>query len=242
MLNARIKSIAKRVLPGFVVEWLDPVENVINREVSALAREIRKGQVVLDAGAGEARHRRLFPPGTYLALDSGTGDPAWNYSNLDIQADLERLPLRSAVVDHVLCMVVLEHTRNPGKVLEEIARVLKSAGSLRMVVPFLWEEHQIPHDYFRFTRYGVRLLFESLPFRIESLEPLGGYFWLCARRSVSLLSFFQTGWRWILFVLLAPFFGFLIPIALYFADGLDREKNFSLGFRIRATKVAGVRS
>ncbi len=236
MLNARIKKTAQRLLPGFILAWLDPVENIISSEVASLARQVREGQFVLDAGAGEARHRRQFTRGCYVALDSGAGDPAWNYSNLDVMGDLERLPLRGASVDHVLCMVVLEHTRNPHLVLAEIARVLKSKGSLRVVIPFLWEEHQAPHDYFRFTRYGARLLFESLPFRIEQLEPLGGYFWLCARRSVSLLSFFQQSWRWILFVLLAPFFGFLIPIALYFMDGLDREKSFSLGFRIRAKR------
>ncbi len=236
MLNARIKRIAGRLLPGFVLAWLDPVERIIKNEVSGLAGEVRDGQIVLDAGAGEARHRRQFTRGRYVALDSGTGDPAWDYSNLDILGDLEQLPLRSDSVDHVLCMVVLEHTRHPLLVLQEITRVLKSAGSLRLVIPFLWEEHQAPHDYFRFTRYGARFLLESLPLRIDVIEPLGGFFWLCARRSVSLLSFFQRGWRWILFALLAPFFGLLIPIALYFLDGLDKDRSFSLGFRIRATK------
>lgn len=236
MLNPRIKALAEKVLPGFLLAWLDPVEHIIRAEVSAAAGSSREGQIVLDAGAGEARHRKDFARGRYIALDIGTGDPAWDYSNLDIRGDLEKLPLRTSSVDHVLCMVVLEHTRNPRQVLQEFARVLKSRGSLRMVVPFLWEEHQAPHDYFRFTRYGVRLLFESLPFRIELLRPLGGFFWLSARRSVNLLSFFQGSWRWLLFVFLAPILGFLVPLVLYFADGLDAEKNFSLGFQIRATK------
>jgi len=107
-----------------------------------------------------------------------------------------------------------------------------------MVVPFLWEEHQAPHDYFRFTQYGVRLLFESSPFRLDLLSPIGGFFWVCARRSVYFLSYFQKGWRWILFLLLAPFFGLLLPIVLYFLDRLDKARNYSLGFRIRATREA----
>jgi SAM-dependent methyltransferase len=133
-------------------------------------------------------------------------------------------------------MVVLEHTRNPRQVILEFARVLKPGGKLAMVVPFLWEEHQEPQDYFRFTRYGVRLLFDSSPFRLDLVSPMGGFFRVCARRSVNLLNFFQGGWRWLLFVLLAPFFGFLLPLALYFMDGLDKAKNYSLGFQIRATK------
>ena len=188
MLNPSVKSIAERILPNFLLGWLDPVQRLIEDEIANAAAAIGDGQVVLDAGAGESRHRRLFKRGRYLALDMGTGDTAWDYSKLDIRGDLEHIPLRPASVDLILCMVVLEHTRNPRAVLEEFARVMKPRGSLLMVVPFLWEEHQAPHDYFRFTRYGMRRLFESLPFRLEILEPLGGFFWLAARRCVNLLS------------------------------------------------------
>ncbi len=238
MLNPRVKSIAEHVLPRFLLGWLDPVQRLIEDEVERAAAGIREGQVVLDAGAGESRHRRYFKRGRYIALDAGSGDAKWDYSRLDLLGDLEMMPLRPASVDLILCMVVLEHTRNPRVVVEEFARVMKPGGSLVMVVPFLWEEHQVPHDYFRFTRYGVRRLFESLPFRLELLDPMGGFFWLSARRCVNLLAYFQRGWRWILFVLLAPFFGLILPLILYFLDDLDAEKSFSLGFRLRAVRGA----
>jgi len=220
-LNARLKALAEKVLPHCVVVWLDPVQHLINAEVQLAAQRLRDGQIVLDAGAGEARHRRYFKTGRYLALDAGYGDAGWDYSSLDIRGDLERIPLRD---------------RNPKEVLIEFARVLKTGGTLVMVVPFLWEEHQAPHDYLRFTRYGVHALFESSPFRLDLVSPMGGFFWVCARRSVGLLTFFQGGLRWIPFVLLAPFFGLLFPSMLYFLDGLDKTQNYSLGFRIRATK------
>jgi len=235
-LNARLKALAEKVLPLRVVTWLDPVQHLIDTEVRLVSQRLQDGQIVLDAGAGEAKHKRYFKRGRYLALDAGYGDAAWDYSGLDIRGDLEHIPLRNDSIDCILCMVVLEHTRDPRRVLLEFARVLKTGGSLVTVVPFLWEEHQIPHDYFRFTRYGVRSLFESSPFRIDLLSPMGGFFWVCARRSISLLTFFQGGWRWIPFVLLAPFFGFLFPLLLYSLGGLDRTQNYSLGFRIRATK------
>jgi len=237
-LNPRIKSFAEQVLPRSVIVWLDPVQDLIESEVRYASERLREGQIVLDAGAGEARHKRNFKQARYIALDAGCGDSSWNYSKLDIRGDLEKIPLRGASVDCVLCMVVLEHTRNPREVLLEFARVLKPGGLLVMVVPFLWEEHQAPHDYFRFTQYGVRLLFESSPFRLDLLSPIGGFFWVCARRSVYFLSYFQKGWRWILFLLLAPFFGLLLPIVLYFLDRLDKARNYSLGFRIRATREA----
>ena len=115
----------------------------------------------------EAHFRR----GRYIALDAGYGDSAWDYSRLDIRGDLENIPLLHDSVDCILCMVVLEHTQNPRQVIREFARILKPEGTLVMVVPFLWEEHQAPHDYFRFTRYGVHCLFESSSLRLGSGKP-----------------------------------------------------------------------
>jgi len=236
LLNARMKSLAARILPRFLLARLDPFQEMIEAEVNAAASRVAADQVVLDAGAGEGRHRRYFSRGHYIGLDSGVGDPGWDYSGLDIRGSLEAIPLASGSVDCVLCMVVLEHTPNPRLVLQEFARILKPGGSAFLVIPFLWEEHQAPHDYLRFTRHGACLLLAGLPFRVDLLSPIGGFFWVCARRCVNLLEFFQGGWRWILFVGLAPFFGLLLPLLLYSLDPIDRNKSFSLGFRIRVTK------
>jgi SAM-dependent methyltransferase len=235
-LTPWIKHLAERALPKFLVDRLDPVRHLIETEIKQVADAIQDTQVVLDAGAGEARHRKYFKRGRYVALDIGYGDSAWDYSRLDVTGDLANIPLQSASVDYVLCMTVLEHTRDPRRVLLEFARVLKPGGVLVMIVPLLWEEHQIPHDYFRFTRYGIRQLLEQSPLRLTLIEPMGGFFWLCAHRSIDLLSFFQRGLRWILFVILAPLFGLLFPLMLYMMDDLDKTKHFSLGFRVRAEK------
>jgi SAM-dependent methyltransferase len=240
-LNSRLKGFAEKAFPRCLMTCLDPVQDLIESEVRLVANSLKDGQVVLDAGAGEARHRKYFSSGRYVALDSGHGDPDWDYSRLDILGDLQRIPLQNDSIDYILCMVVLEHTRNPREVLMEFARVLKPEGILVMVVPFMWEEHQAPHDYFRFTQYGVRSLFEASPLQLTLTEPIGGFFRLCARRSVNLLSFFQGGWRWMIFWILAPFFGLLFPLTLYWMDGLDRSRHFSLAFRVRATKAVVTR-
>jgi SAM-dependent methyltransferase len=235
-LNSKLKALAERMLPDSILVCLDPVQALIDSEIRRAADRLQDGQTILDAGAGEARHRAYFKRGRYIALDAGYGDSSWDYSKLDIRGDLAKIPLRNSSMDCILCIVVLEHTRNPRDVLLEFARILKPGGTLIMVVPFLWEEHQIPHDYFRFTRYGVRYLFESSPFCLDRVNPIGGFFWLCARRSIGFLSFFQGGWRWLLFAVLAPFMGFLIPLILYFMDRLDKDKNYSLGFHVHATR------
>ena len=237
MLNPRLLAMTEKVLPRFVLTRLDPFRATIEVEIASAASQTGPGDIVLDAGAGEARNRKYFARGRYFALDRGHGDATWDYSGLDVRGDLEAIPLRNGSVDRILCIVVLEHTRDPKRVLGEFARIMKPGARLHLVVPFLWEEHQQPCDYHRFTRYGIRLAFESLPFEIELLRPMGGFFQVFARRCVGLLGFFQGGWRWPLFVLLAPFFGLIFPLLFHLLDSLDVDQAYSLGFHVRARRL-----
>ncbi|MDD5544568.1 MAG: class I SAM-dependent methyltransferase [Acidobacteriia bacterium] len=230
MLNRQIRRTAERVLPDFLLRWLDPFEAFVSERLQAFSNALPTPSCVLDAGAGECRYASLFVRHRYISLDSAVGDGSWDYSRLNTLGDLEQLPFAPTVFDAAISVVVLEHTRNPLKVLCETGRVLRPGGKLFLVVPSQWEEHQIPNDFFRFTRFGVEHLLEQSGFRIETIEPVGGFFWLLARRCVNLLAFFQGGLKWVLFALLAPFFGFLFPVALYFLDGLDRRKEFTLGY------------
>jgi SAM-dependent methyltransferase len=61
---------------------------------------------------------------------------------------------------------VLEHVFNPNEHLSEIYRVLKPHGMLLMTVPFLWNEHEQPFDYARYSSFGIRHLIECNGFEI----------------------------------------------------------------------------
>jgi hypothetical protein len=91
--------------------------------------------------------------------------------------------------------------------------------------------HQAPHDYWRFTRYGIRLLLEKGGFSTVRVYPVGGWFRLTARRMWNGLQFF----RGLGFVVAAAF---LAPPALVlpFFDGLDRQRDFTLGYLCTAVK------
>ena len=230
MLNPRVRAAAEALLPAFLLRALDPFEARVARAVAEFAASLPDGSRVLDAGAGELRYASAFARHHYLALDMAVGDANWDYSRLSVLGDLERLPLASQSCDAALSVVTLEHVRRPDKALEELARVLRPGARLLLVVPQEWEVHQAPHDFFRFTRYGLEHLVTSSGLRLLRLEPVGGYFWLMARRSVNFLTFLQGGVKWVLFVLLAPVFGLLLPLVLYLMDGLDRQRDFTLGY------------
>jgi SAM-dependent methyltransferase len=211
------------------------VESTIDREVSAFAASLAGGSRVLDAGAGEGRYRDRFRHCRYAGVDLAIGDTRWNYAGLDVLADLERLPFAGAAFDAMLNVVVLEHTRRPNVVLAELARTLRPGGRLLLIAPQLWEVHQQPHDYFRFTRYGLEWLLAQAGLTALRIDPVGGYFTLLARRLLNGLNFFQGGARWLVFPFVAAVAG-CCGLLLPALDRLDRDKHFTLAYVCVAEK------
>ena len=212
-------------------------EGLIERELEIFARSLPVGVRVLDAGAGEMRHAALFSEQRYTAVDLAVGDITWNYSRLHAVADLCALPFRDAAFQAAINIVTLEHIRNPALALTEIARTLQPGGRILMAIPQDWEVHQAPHDYFRYTRYGIRHLAEQAGLRLTRVEPAGGYFRLLSRRLLNGLQFFKGGWRWLLFLPAAVCLGppaLLLPLF----DPLDKEKNFTLGYICEAQRFS----
>jgi SAM-dependent methyltransferase len=227
------------VVPRGLYRKLDPFEAAIEDFVRSVAGEIRSGERVLDAGAGESRFKSYFAHTEYMSIDFAQGDKTWNYSGLDVIGRLEALPFANASFDHVLSIVVLEHTPQPARAIEEFQRILRPGGMVHLVVPHMWEEHQRPFDYFRFTSGGIRYLLESSGIRIRKIHPVGGFFWQLGRRLMGVLEFTQQGWRWLLFPVLAPVFGLLLPLCCYYLDALDEDRAYTLGFIAEGWKQAG---
>lgn len=218
-----------RLLPAFLARRLLSVESRIDDAVESFAASFPPRARVLDAGCGEAAYRVCFEGRVYVGLDHALGDPNGDYSGIDARADLAALPFKNASFDGALNIVVLEHTADPARVLCEIARTLKPGGRLLLVVPQQWEVHQAPHDYFRFTRFGLERLLGQSGFAAPRIEPLGGFFTLAARRCLNFATFFMRGLGWIVFpfvAALAALFALVLPLF----DPLDRERHFTLGY------------
>lgn len=220
-----------RYLPAPLRRWILHFESVIEDEVARLASGLPAGARVLDAGAGEGQYARHFSSHRYTAIDLGIGDAAWNYAELDCLGDLERLPFSSGRFDACLNVVTLEHVKNPARVVCELSRTLRLGGTLLLVAPHEWEEHQQPHDYWRFTRYGLRLLLEQTGFGGIEIEPVGGFFRLLARRlahAPRMLPFPLNA------LALAGLAGWVLVLPLL--DVFDTRRGFTLGFVCRARK------
>ena len=116
--------------------------------------------LTLDIGAKTGPYADWFPNRVSLDIEARDG--------IQIVSDAQALSLADEVFDVVLCTEVLEHLPEPQRAIDEMYRVLKPGGRLLLTTRFLFPIHDAPHDYFRYTKYGLRHLMRA--FVIESLE------------------------------------------------------------------------
>ena len=109
------------------------------------------------------------------------GRPDFSVVNLNDQCgpDLnfnleEKFPLAADSFEGILCLNVLEHIFNFKNVIEESHRVLKPDGRFIGAVPFLFNIHGSPDDYFRYTRSALGKLLSQAGFREIEIKELGG--------------------------------------------------------------------
>lgn len=127
--------------------------------------------LALDVGSGECPYRSLAERyASQLFLMDHNNQPI----KISLRGDIQNIPLRSGALDSVLCFQVLEHVANPFEGIAEISRVLKPGGILLLSVPHLSRLHELPHDYYRYTEYGLRELAKTGGFEVLELEPVGG--------------------------------------------------------------------
>lgn len=128
--------------------------------------------LVLDAGAGFGPWQTVAGRGArrYLKVDRKHADV------LDAVCDLKALPFKDAVFDAVYCLQVLEHDAEPQRILAEFARVTKKGGACVISAPHLSRIHDAPHDYWRFTSYGLSSLLTRASLTPERVVAAGGAF------------------------------------------------------------------
>ena len=128
------------------------------------ARHLR-GRLV-DIGCGAKPYAAALAP--YVESHVGVDHPATPHGRVEGGPARHRLrhPRRARrSFDGALCTAVLEHLEEPEKAIRECHRVLKPGGVAVYSVPFIWHLHEEPRDFFRFSKYGLRYLFEKVRLR-----------------------------------------------------------------------------
>ncbi len=146
----------------------------------SLARQVRACSPritgrVLDVGCGSKPYLRYFEGHVdqYFGID--IEKETHDHSNEDVNLifDGETLPFEDGSFDSAVTFQVLEHVFAPDRFVSELRRVLRPGGALLLTAPFIWEEHEQPLDYGRYTSFGLRHLLEKNGFEVASLDKVG---------------------------------------------------------------------
>jgi len=133
-----------------------------------------KGRL-LDFGSGSKPYRHLFLVDEYIGIDIEESGHNHKSSAVDIYYDGKTLPFESAYFDSFFSSEVFEHIFNLPDILTEINRVIKPNGDLLITIPFAIHEHEVPYDFARYTRFGIRDLLTKSGFKVVKLEPTNNY-------------------------------------------------------------------
>lgn len=124
---------------------------------------------VLDVGCGRKPYRTLVASTSYVGLDFDS--PVTRAHGVaDVYYAGGGFPFDAACFDGVLCTQVFEHVFTPREFLGEIHRTMRPGGTLVLTVPFVWDEHEQPYDFGRYSSFGLRASLESAGFEVISLE------------------------------------------------------------------------
>lgn len=148
------------------------------------------------------------------------------YSNLT-----KKLKIPTKKYDNVLFFNVLEHLPEYKLAFSEIYRILKKKGSFIGSVPFIYQIHAAPNDYFRFSKQFFELNLKKYRFKQIKIKSLGFGPFIA---SYSLLYAYLK---------YLPFFSQLCLLLAYILDSViqifvktDLKEIFPLGYFFIAKK------
>jgi SAM-dependent methyltransferase len=125
---------------------------------------------ILDVGGSKKSGYHELIKGQHTIV---TGNIDASYG-VDVVFDAEkRWPFSDSSFDGVLLVNILEHLYRYDVALDESYRVLKPGGIVAGVVPFLFNVHASPNDYFRFTKSTLLRMFGDRGFRHVRVRELG---------------------------------------------------------------------
>jgi len=126
---------------------------------------------IIDIGCGDMPYKKNLPAKVtqYDTLDIEQRGAPVTYKGT--MTDMRMVP--DALYDGAICFEVLEHVPNPFKGVKEVARVLRKNGVFIFSTPHLSRLHELPHDYFRYTEYGLKSILEESGFLVVSLNSHG---------------------------------------------------------------------
>jgi len=213
----------------FAHNW---IVNKINRKCILSTVKYMRGDL-LDIGCGDKPYLDIIRPNVKRYIGLEHKDTPHKNPQIDIYGDACSLPFKDCSFDTVVSFQVMEHISEPDTMIKEIFRVLKNGGYIISTTPFMWGLHEEPKDFYRYTKYGLKHLFEKNKFEIIELKANSGWWMMCGLRLNYYLSRFENKYsRYIL----APFYN-IVQLSFFALDKLNKVETDTISYTLVAKKL-----
>ncbi|MFC2188725.1 class I SAM-dependent methyltransferase [Fulvivirgaceae bacterium LMO-SS25] len=194
-------------------------------------QRIGKGSNVLTIGSGGEINKLLkqWSDTNDFTVTSFDIDPE---RKPDILGDLCSFNF-SQPFDVVVCCEVLEHLHSPHLGVETMFNALVPSGKLILTTPFIFPLHDRPHDYYRFTKYGLQFLFRN--FEDITITERNSYFEAIDVLWVRVLQI-RTNRSNLLSKIIVPFVFFLKRPITKLLDRVLKTDAMTTGYNLIAEK------
>ncbi len=221
------------------ISYLVPykIENQSILDSLIKARKYARGKM-LDMGCGNKPYSDIYPNiDEYIGVDLPLSVSA---NKLDKRADVHgsvlALPFKRNSFDTVVSNQVIEHIAEPKIMLQEAYRVLKKDGHLILTAPMTWGLHEIPHDYYRYTKYGLKYLAEAVSFEIICIDERCGFWGVIGQRLSSWIYYFRGTPESLISELIKRSLCAVVQAFYLALDKLDKQEGDTLGYIMVAKK------
>ena len=153
--------------PSFIGVFIHPfffARRGLYKHIRSIASFI-KGKT-LDVGCGSKPYEKLYQSTEYIGLEMDTEENRQK-KKADFFYDGSTFPFRNEEFESVVANQVFEHVFNPDRFLSEVNRILKLNGYLLLTVPFVWDEHEQPYDYARYSSFGLQSILNKQGFTVQ---------------------------------------------------------------------------
>lgn len=192
---------------------------------------------ILDFGCGCKPYEHLFAnSSSYVGCDTYNSGHDHYSSKVDYFYDGKTLPFQDKHFDSVVSFEVFEHISDITLSIKQINRVTKLNGLLLISTPFVWPEHEVPHDYARYTTYGISSLLQKNGYKVINLKITSTYILAIFQILISYLM--QISPKNKIYYLLQIGVFFPLTLAAYIINSaLPKGEGLFLGIVVLARKV-----
>ena len=221
LLQKLSKKISRKNLDNFIDYYISRISNELDG-IDSLK--------VLNVGAGGTVETYLKTKFNFVrSIDVDVNrepDQVIDVCDLDQLKDLTFTP-------QLICMFeVLEHTKNPINAIQNLYEIIDENSYVMLSTPFIFHIHDEPYDFFRFTKYGLEILFQN--FKEVVIKPRNGWFetilvlFVRLRMERNILSKIIGN----LFILIY----FLLTPITYLLQSIIKSENITTGYFVYAKK------